>query len=404
MQKTLGAFIALSLGLATAAYAQTDLSGPVKIGVLNDRSGPYADTTGQGSVIAAQMAIEDFGGSVLGKKIELLSADHQLKPDVAVSIVRRWVDQDQVDAFADLAGSAVTLAVQEYARTARRIVLNTGSGSSDLNGKSCSPTATQWSFDTYVLAASNVGALLKRGLDTWFFLTVDYSFGYALKRDATKVLEKGGGRVVGSVHHPLNSSDFSSFLLQAQASGAKVIAIGSGPGDSSNILKQAAEFRIAGEKQTIANMLTHVTDISVLGASATGMTGVESFYWDLNDATRAWTKRFQERGGRLPSMVHAGTYSAVMHYLKAIKAAGTKDADAVMAKMREIPVNDFYTKDAHVRPDGLVARDYYLLRVKDPKSARYKYDIYDVLATIPASETVRPLEQSECPLVKGSKS
>ncbi len=394
-------FAAAVLALAGAAHAADDLSGPVKIGVINDRSGPYADTTGEGSVIAAQMAIDDFGGSVLGKKIELLSADHQLKPDVAVNIARRWVDREGVDAFADLAGSAVTLAVQEYARNANRIVLNSGSGSSDLNGKSCTPTATQWSFDTYALAASNVRALLKQGLDTWFFLTVDYTFGYALERDAAKILKEGGGSVVGSVHHPLNTSDFSSFLLQAQASGAKVIAIGSGPGDSSNILKQSAEFGISGKKQTIANMLTHVTDISVLGGSAAGMTGVESFYWDLNDETRAWTKRFQERGGRLPSMVHAGTYSAVLHYLKAIKAAGTKEAGAVMVKMRELPVNDFYTKNARVRPDGLVARDYYLLRVKDPKNARYKYDIYDVLATIPAVETVRPIEQSECPLVKG---
>lgn len=395
------AFMAAVLSFAGAVHADDNLSGPVKIGVINDRSGPYADTTGQGSVIAAQMAIDDFGGSVLGKKVELLSADHQLKPDVAVNIVRRWVDRDGVDAFADTAGSAVTLAVQEYARNANRIVLNSGSGSSDLNGKSCTPTATQWSFDTYALAASNVRALLKQGLDTWFFLTVDYTFGYALERDATKILKEGGGSVVGSVHHPLNTSDFSSFLLQAQASGAKVIAIGSGPGDSSNILKQSAEFGISGKKQTIANMLTHVTDISVLGGAATGMTGVESFYWDLNDETRAWTKRFQERGGRLPSMVHAGTYSAVLHYLKAIKAAGTKEAGAVMVKMRELPVNDFYTKNAEVRPDGLVARDYYLLRVKDPKNARHKYDIYDVLATIPAVETVRPIEQSECPLVKG---
>ena len=243
-------------------------------------------------------------------------------------------------------------------------------------------------------------ALLKKGLDTWFFLTVDYAFGAALQKDADGLLQANGGKIVGSVRHALNTPDFSSFLLQAQASGAKVIAIGSGPGDAANAIKQAAEFGILGGKQTVANMLMHVTDMAALGSSAKGMVGVESFYWDLNDETRAWTKRFQEKGGKLPSMIHAGTYGAVLHYLKAVQAAGTKEAKAVMVKMHELPVDDFYTKGARVRQDGLVARDYYSIEVKDPKNAKYKYDIYNVLATIPASETARPIEQSECPLVK----
>lgn len=391
---------ALSLSLAGTVAAQ--VSGDVvKIGVINDQSGVYADVTGMGSVVAARMAAEDFGGKVLGKPIEILSADHQNKADIASSIVNRWIDTEGVDAIADLPNSSAMLAVQEIGRQKKRIILDSGGGSSDFTGKACSPYGFHWTYDTYALAKGTGTATVQEGGDTWFLLVVDYAFGQAMERDLTKFVTEAGGKVLGGVRHPLGTSDFSSFLLQAQASGAEVVALLNAGGDTVNSIKQASEFGLTQSGQTLVGLLTFLHDVHSLGLDAAqGLMLTTGFYWDLNDETRAWSKRFYERHKSMPSMIHAGVYSAVTHYLKAIEAAGMDDADKVAAKIREMPVNDFFAKNGKVREDGRMIHDMYLVRVKKPEESNGEWDLYTIVRTIPGDEAFRPLSEGACPLVK----
>jgi branched-chain amino acid transport system substrate-binding protein len=385
-------------GLTAAAVAQQ----PVKLGVLNDQTGLYADLTGMGSVHATRMAVEDYGGKVLGRPIEVIFADHQNKPDVGANIARQWIETEGVNVILDIPNSAVGLAVREVTRTHDAVDINTGAASSDLSGKACSPHGVHWSFDTYGLAATTGRALVKQGGDTWFFITADYAFGHALERDTSAVVVAGGGKVVGAVRHPINTADFSSYLLQAQASKAKIIAFSNAGGDTINAVKQAAEFGLGrGNDQRLAALLLQFPDTHALGLEAAqGLTATETFFWDLDDATRGWTKRFLARNnGKPPSMIHAGTYGATLHYLKAVAAAGTTDATKVVAKMKELPIDDFYTKGT-VREDGRVMRPYYLLQVKKPSESKYPFDYLKLLATVPAEEAARPLSESACPMVK----
>jgi branched-chain amino acid transport system substrate-binding protein len=391
------------LSAAAAAWAGPALAQqPVKIGVLNDQSGLYADLTGMGSVNAARMAVEDFGGKAAGRPVEIIFADHLNKADVGANMARQWVDTDKVNMIVDVPNSAVALAVQEAVRDRDAIHINTGAASSDLTGKSCSAHGVHWTFDTYGLAAGTGRAVVKQGGKTWYFVTADYAFGHALERDTASFVEQGGGKVLGAVRHPLNTQDFSSFLLQAQASGAQVIGLSNAGGDTINSVKQAAEFGIGRDgKQRLVGLLVQFPDIHALGLQvAQGLTGTETFFWDLDDKTRAWTKKFLERnGGKPPSMIHAGTYGAVLHYLKAVQAANSTDADTVVKKMKEIPVDDFYTKGS-VREDGRTMRNYYLLQVKTPAESKYPFDYVKLLATIPPEEAARPLSEGACPLLK----
>jgi branched-chain amino acid transport system substrate-binding protein len=391
------AALAASLA-AVPALAQT---GPVKIGVLNDQSGLYADLTGMGSVHAARMAVEDFGGKVLGRPIEIVYADHQNKPDVGANVARQWIENDKVNMVVDVPNSAVALAVQEVTRERDAIHINAGAASSDLTGKACSAHAVHWTFDTYGLAAGTGRALIKQGGNTWFFITADYAFGHALERDTAAFVTAGGGKVLGTVRHPLNTADFSSFLLQAQTSKAKVIALANAGGDTITSIKQAAEFGIGSSGQRVAGLLVQFPDTHALGLKAAqGLTVTETFYWDLNDATRAWTKRLMERNSnKPPSMIHAGTYGGTLHYLKAVAAAETTDATKVVQKMKELPIDDFYTK-AKVREDGRVMRPYYLMQVKKPEESKYPLDYYKVLETVAPEDAARPLAEGNCPLVK----
>ncbi len=396
----LGTVAALALA---AGVAQAQVSGDVvRLGVMNDQSGLYADITGQGSVVAARMAVEDFGGKVAGKPIEVIFADHQNKPDIGANLARQWIDTQGVDALVDVPTSSVALAVQEVAREKNRMFLMSGPASSDLTGKACSETGIAWTYDTYALANGTGKALVKQGGDTWYFLTADYAFGHALERDTAKFVQEGGGKVLGVVRHPLATPDFSSFLLQAQASKAKIIGLANAGGDTINSIKQAAEFGIVAGGQKLAGLLVFINDVHALGLkTAQGLVITESFYWDLNDETRAFTKRFAEKHkGMVPSMIQAGVYGAVLHYLKAAEAAGTDEAKAVSKKMKEMPINDFMTKNGSIRPDGRVLRDMYLLEVKKPDESKYKYDYYKVLTTIPAAEAFRPMAEGGCPLVK----
>ena len=387
--------------LVTTSFAGAQVSdGVVKIGVLTDMTGLYSDLSGRGSVAAAQMAVEDFGGKVMGKRIEVVAADHQNKPDVGAGIARRWFDLERVDAIADVPTSSVAFAVQEIARQKNRALLISSSGSSDLTGKACSPFSVHWTYDTYALSHAVGNALLKRGADTWFFLTADYAFGLALEKDARAVVEAGGGKVLGSVRHPQDTSDFSSFLLQAQRSKAKIVALANAGGDTVNSIKQAQEFGIT-PKQQIVGLLTYISDVHSLGLqNAQGLLLASAFYWDMNEETRAWAKRFIARVNKVPTMANAGVYGAVLHYLKAIEAAKTDQATVVVSTMKKIPVNDFFTKNGSVREDGRVMRNLYLFQVKTPGESKYKYDYYKLLDTIPAEKAFRPLSEGNCPLVR----
>ena len=402
--RTLLAGVAAAGLLAGAAQAQQGKisNDVVKIGVLNDQSSLYADISGQGSVVAARMAVEDFGGKVLDKPIEVVFADHQNKPDVGSAIARRWIDEEGVDAISDVPTSSVALAIQGLTREKKRIFLMSGPASSDLTGKQCSPYGFHWTYDTYALANGTGGAMVKQGGDTWFFITADYAFGHALERDTGNAVKAAGGKVLGAVRHPLNTNDFSSFLLQAQGSGAKVIGLANAGGDTINSIKQASEFGIVQAGQKLAGLLVFISDVHALGLkTAHGLVVTTAFYWDQNDETRAWSKRYMEKmGGKAPTMVQAGVYSGVKHYLQAIKDAGTDDPDAVAAKMREAKINDFMTKDGWIRPDGRVMRDMYLVEVKEPGESKGPWDYYKILRTIPAEEAARPLDQGDCPLVK----
>lgn len=390
-------------GLLMALAAEAQVSGDVvRIGVLNDQSSLYADLSGQGSVLAARMAVEDAGGTILGKRIEVIFADHQNKPDVGSAIASKWYDADGVDAIVDVPVSSVALAVQDVARQRGKVVMFSSAGTSDLTGKACSPTGFHWSFDSVALAKGTGSAVVKSGGDTWFFITADYAFGHAIERDTSAVVTANGGKVVGTVRPPMNTQDFSSFVLQAQASKAKIVAMANAGGDTINTVKAASEFGLVAGGQKLAGLLVFITDVHSLGLKlAQGIQLTESFYWDMDDKTRAWSTRFAERfDGKRPSMPQAGVYSAVAHYLKAIAAAGTDDGKVVAEKMREMPVDDFMTKSARIRKDGRVMRDFYLFEVKAPSESKGPWDYYKLVRVIPAEEAARPEAEGGCPYVK----
>ena len=387
------------LFLNSVADAQSP-SGVVRIGILNDQSGPYADFGGKTSVDAARMAVEDVGGKVLGKSIEIIIGDHQNKPDVASAITRRWFDVDGVNAVAELTNSAVALAVQQIAKEQGKITLFTGPATTRLTNEDCSPTGFHWAFDTYSQAVGTARAVVAEGGKSWFLLVADYAFGHQMASDLSKVVKTSGGTVVGEVRHPLNTSDFSSFLLRAQSSKAQIIGLASAGADTINSVKQAAEYRIAAGGQKLAGLVVVISDIDALGlTTANGLIFTTAFYWDRDEASRVWSKRFFERAGRMPGMIQAGTYSAVLHYLRAMEAAGTVDGRAVADKIRELPVDDFFAK-GRVREDGRMTHDMYLVEVKTPSESKAKWDYYKVLRRIPAEEAAQPLSESKCSLIK----
>ncbi len=390
-----GAFAALMSGTALAQVS-------VKIGVLNDRSGLYADLSGEGSVIAARMAVEDFKAADKGIKVEIISADHQNKPDVGSTIARQWYDQDGVDVIMDVPTSSVALAVNQITREKNKVFINSGAAASDLTGAACSPNTIHWTYDTYALAQGTGGAMVKAGGDSWFFLTADYAFGHALERDTAAIVTKNGGKVVGAVKTPFPGTDFSSFLLQAQSSKAKVIGLANAGGDTINSIKQAGEFGIVAGGQKLAGLLVFITDVNALGLqTAQGLVLTESFYWDTNDQTRTWSDRFAKlNNGKKPSMVQAGVYSGLLHYLKAVEATKSKDSATVMAKMKELPTDDPLFGKGSVRVDGRKMHDMYLFEVKKPSESKGPWDYYKQIAVLPAEQAFKPLSESTCPLVK----
>jgi branched-chain amino acid transport system substrate-binding protein len=373
----------------------------VRIGVLNDQSGVYADLGGAGSVIAAHMAVEDVSGKVLGKPIDIVVAEHQSKADVGAAIARQWFDYDKVDMVIGFDNSSVALAVEQVAFQKNRIAIAGGVATTAFTGKNCTPNEASWLHDSYSLTNTLARSMVGRGEDTWYFVTVDYTFGYSLEADATNAIVANGGKVLGSVRHPLNNADFSSYLLQAQASGAKVVALANAGGDMLNAMKQANEFGLSRAGQTLVSLLVFITDIHSLGlAAAQRLRFVTGFYWDRDDETRAWSKRFFDRHRRMPTAAQAAVYSAIRHYLRAIEAAGTDEAKAVMAKMREIPVNDFYVKGGRLREDGRLLHDMYFVQVKTPSESSGPWDYYKIVATIPGDQAFRPAGEDGCPLIK----
>ena len=396
----ISAYAALLAAASLAAGAAQAEVTSVKIGVLNDQSGVYTDLSGPGGVDAVRMAVEDFGGSVGGAKIEVVTADHQNKADIGSSIARQWFDQDHVDIIMDVPNSGVALAVNDIAKEKNKIAIFSGPATSDLTGAKCSPSGIHWTYDTYALAHGTGSAVTKNGGDTWFFLTADYAFGQALERDTTEVIQANGGKVVGAVRTPLSTPDFSSFLLQAQGSGAKVVGLANAGGDTVNSIKQAGEFGITAGGQKLAGLLVFISDINALGLKAAqGLELTASFYWDLNDETRAFSKKFFERNHKEPTMAQAGLYGATLHYLNAVKAVNTTDTAKVMEQMRKTPVNDFMTKNGQIREDGKLVRDMYLFEVKKPEESKGPWDYYKLIRQIPAAEVTRPLSDSACPLV-----
>jgi branched-chain amino acid transport system substrate-binding protein len=390
----LAAIVALGAASASAAGA------PVKIGVLTDMSSLYSAISGPGSVIAAQMAADD-AGPVLGQKVQIISADHQNKPDVGSAIARKWYDEEGVDVITDVPTSSVALAVEDVSREKHKLALITGAADSDITGPKCSPYAAHWIYDTYSLAHVTGSAVVKSGGKTWFFITADYAFGHSLERDTAAVVKAEGGKVLGNVNAPLNTQDFSSFLLQAQASKAQIIGLANAGGDTVNSIKQGAEFGITQGGQKFAALLVFITDVHSLGLPvAQGLQLTSPFYWNMNDATRAWSKRFEAKAGHPPTFDQAGVYSAVAHYLKAVKAIGTKDPLKVMAEMRKLPINDFMTHDGKLRIDGRVIRDMYLFQVKTPAESKEPWDYYKLVETVPGNKAFRPLDAGGCPLVK----
>jgi branched-chain amino acid transport system substrate-binding protein len=391
----LAAVVACSVLLPAPASAQG-----VKIGILNDQSGVYADYGGKYSVEAARMAIEDFGGEVLGHKVELVTADHQNKPDLAVSIARRWYDADGVDMITELTTSTVALAVQELSNEKKKIDIVVGSGTSRITGDACTPYGFHWAYDNHAIAVGTGGALVKAGGDTWFFLTADYAFGHALEKDTSEIVTHAGGKVLGSVRVPLNSSDFSSFLLQAQSSKAKIVGLANAGQDTTNSIKQAAEFGIFRQGQKLAGLLMTVSEVHGLGLNAAqGLVLTEGFYWDRDDRSRAFAKRFFERTGRMPNTNQAGTYSATLSYLKAVKAAGTKDSETVAKKLKELPVDDAFAK-GKVLANGRMVHDMYLFEVKRPSESKKPWDYYKRLAVVPGDQAFLTAKESGCPLTK----
>ena len=401
MTKSFLAAVAGVLMLATGAHAQIS-DGVIKMGVLNDQSSLYADLAGQGSVVAARMAVEDYGAATKGLKVEIVFADHQNKADVGSQIARQWYDAEKVDVILDVPNSGVALAVNQITREKARAFLVSSSASSDLTGKACSPNTIHWTYDTWALANGTGTALAKSGGDSWFFITADYAFGHALERDVEAVVLKNGGKVLGKVRHPLNTQDFSSFLLQAQASKAKIIGLANAGGDTTNAIKQGAEFGIVRGGQNFAGLLVFLTDVHALGLDkAQGLIFTETFYWDMNDRTRAFAKRFAERNrGIHPTMIHAGVYASVLHYLKAVEALKSDDGTKVIAKMKETPTDDALFGKGTIRVDGRKIHPAYLFEVKKPSESKGPWDYYKTRATIPAEQAFRPVDQGDCPLVK----
>ena len=401
--KKMALCIAMAAALGSGAAQAAMTGGVVRIGVLNDQSGLYADLAGKGSVLAAEMAVEDFGAAAKGIKVEIVSADHQNKADIGSAIARKWYDADGVDMISDVPTSSVALAVNEVTREKNKVFLVSGAATSDLTGAKCSPNTVHWTYDTWALANGTGSAVVKAGGDTWFFLTADYAFGHALERDVSAVVVKNGGKVLGAVRAPLSTADFSSFLLQAQGSGAKIIGLANAGGDTINSIKQASEFGIVAGGQKLAGLLVFLTDVNSLGLqTAQGLQLTSAFYWDLNEATRAWSKRFAERnGGNEPTMVQAGVYSNVLAYLKAVEAHGS-DADGKMVvdKLKEMGSDDPIFGKGTVRADGRHVHDMYLFEVKNPAESKGKWDYYKLVRTIPAAEAFRPLAEGGCPLVK----
>ncbi|WP_434034144.1 ABC transporter substrate-binding protein [Cupriavidus sp. a3] len=406
IQRRAAGVLALAAALACgAAHAQpkTAISDDVvKLGMLLDMSGLYADVTGRGSATAAQMAIDDFGGKVLGRKIELVVVDHQNKADIAANKAREWYDTGNVDAILDVAASAPALAVLEVAKQKNRIVVFSGPGTERITNDLCTPVSVHYAYDTYALANTTARATVQRGGKTWFFLTADYAFGHTLQDSATAVINETGGKVVGAARHPIGASDFASYLLQAQASKAQVVGLANAGGDTINAIKAASEFGLTRNgAQRMAGLLLYINDIHAIGLkTAGGLVLTEAFYWDMNDATRAWSRRYFEKLKKMPNMSQAGAYSSVMHYLKAVQAAGTDETAAVMKKMKSLPINDFFARNGRIREDGRMIHDMYLFEVKTPAESRYPWDYYKVVATVPGEQAFMPASKSQCPLLK----
>ncbi len=393
--------VALAAFLAFAALPASAQQPSVKIGLLLDMSSLYADITGIGSETAAKMAVEDFGGKVLGKPVEVLVADHQNKADIASAKAREWFDTDHVDAILDVAASATALAAMSVAKEKNKIIVMNGPAASSITGEACFPSSVHWVYNTYALAHTTGQAVVKNGGDSWFFIAADYAFGAQLEKDTVDVVKASGGRLLGDVKVPLNTADFSSYLLQAQTSKAKIIGLANAGGDFINSVKQAAEFGIVQGGQSLAGLLVFINDVHSLGLKTTqGMMLTAAFYWDMNDETRAWSKRFYDRMKKMPNMAQAGVYSSTTHYLKAVEAAGTTATEPVMAAMRKTPVNDFFARNGRIREDGLMLHDMYLFQVKKPEESKSEWDTYKLIATVPGSEAFQPLSESKCPLVK----
>lgn len=390
----------LGVALLFAAASASAEDGVLRIGIITDMSGQYADGNGPGSVIAAQMATEEIGGQVAGRKIEIISADHQNKPDVAVSIVRDWIDNKHVDVIAEGVNSAVALAIQNLTRERKKLFLISGSGSSDLTGVQCSPTSVQWTYDTYASSNATAKAVVARGGTPWFFLTADYAFGQALERDASRAVIAAGGKVLGSVRHPFNTADFSSFLLQAQSSGAKIMGLANAGSDFSNAVAQADEFNIRASMQVVALQVT-LTDVPALGLShAHDLLFTDSFYWDRTPETRAFSNEFFKRHNAMPTAYQAGVNSSLRHYFKAVAATNSVDPEIVIAQMRKTPVNDFFAQNGVVREDGRMVHDMYLMRIKKPEESTGKWDLYEYLSTVSGNDAFRPLAEGGCPYLK----
>jgi branched-chain amino acid transport system substrate-binding protein len=392
---------ALTAGLGTFAHGQAISDGVVRIGVVTDMTGALSDLSGRGSVTAVKMAVEDFGGKVLGQPIEVLEMDHQNKADVASSKVREWFDQQKVDMITDLTNSAVALAAMGVAKEKNRIAIVNGAGSTRISNDACNANSVHYAWDTYAMANGTAKAILKNGGTTWYFLTADYAFGQQSEKDVTEVVNAGGGKVLGSARHPLGAADFSSFMLSAKNSGARIIGLANGGSDTINAIKAAQEFGVDPKKQSLAGLAVFITDIHGVGLKAAqGLMLTEAFYWDANEETRRWSRRYFERMKKMPTAIQAANYSSTLHYLRAVKEAGTDAAPAVMAKMKSNKVNDFFTRNGSIREDGRMVHDMYLVQVKAPGESAYPWDYYKVLATIPGNDAFQPLSRSACSLVK----
>jgi len=396
-----------AIAVVTAATAQlsparAQISGDVvKIGVLNDRSGLYADLGGEGSVAAARIAAEEFGDAINGKKIEIIAADHQNKADIAANIARQWIDQEGVDVIMDVPNSAAALAVAEVTREKKRVFIDSGAATARLTQDACSPTTIHWTYDTYALATGTGSAMVKQGGDTWFFITADYAFGHSLENDTSRIVKAEGGKVLGSVKVPLNTADFSSYLLQAQSSGAKVVGLANAGGDTINSIKQAHEFGLAESGQKLASLLLFLSDVDSLGLDvAKGLILTTGYYWDRDDDSRAWARKFEAKRNAKPTMVHAGVYSGLRHYLQAVKDTGTDDSEKVVARMKATPVNDMFAKDGKILANGRMVHDMYLAEVKTPAESKGRWDYYKILATIPGDKAFQKAEESGCALVR----